>query len=92
MNGRKTNRARIAERARARTSTRPVGPVSTDLRARVLTEVKPSGPGIRKRKASMTGAQRSAHENKRSLWTASPYLRDSVANDPKWSNTVRTVS
>lgn len=80
------NRAAIARRATA--STRPIGKASTDLRARRLTEVKPSGVGIRKRKASMTGAQRSANGG-RSLWTASPYIRDAVMTDAKWSRTVR---
>lgn len=80
------NRAVIAKRAKPRA--RATGSTGTDLRARTLTVVKPSGAGIRKRKASMTGAQRNS-EGRRSEWTASPYIRDAVMTDAKWSRTVR---
>jgi hypothetical protein len=81
------DRTRIAERARP--STKPLGPASTDLRARTLTVVKPSGVGIRKHKAKMTGAQRNS-EGRRSEWSASQTCKDPVAMDAKWSQTVRS--
>jgi hypothetical protein len=54
---------------------------------RTLTEVKPSGVGIRRSKASMTGAQRNS-EGRRSEWSASMTCKDRVATDAKWSQTV----
>ena len=62
---------------------------STNLLARDLTVVKPNGAGVRRSRAKMTGAQRNS-EGRRSEWTASPYLRDAVANDARWSATVRS--
>ena len=94
MNRSQANRARIAERAGARSSTRSAnagrtGNPATDLTARTLTTVKPSGVGIRKHKCKMTRAQRNS-EGRRSEWSASPYIRDAVATDGKWSQTVRS--
>lgn len=82
------DRSIIAARAALRSTDRPVLAPSTDLRARTLTVVKPSGAGIRRRKCKMTGAQRNS-EGRRSEWTASPYIRDAVATDARWSRTVR---
>lgn len=81
------NRAVIARRAKPRP--RATGSTGTDLTARVLTEVKPSGVGIRRSKASMTGAQRNS-EGRRSEWSASMTCKDRVATDAKWSQTVRS--
>ena len=51
--------------------------------------MKPNGAGIRHGKAKMTGAQRNS-EGRRSEWNRSPYLRDAVATDAKWGQTVRS--
>lgn len=83
------DRSIIAARAALRSTDRPVLAPSTDLRARTLTVVKPSGAGIRRRKCKMTGAQRNS-EGRRSEWSLPMNLRDAVATDPKWSQTVRS--
>lgn len=89
MRASQANRAVIARRAAHRPTDRPVLAPSTDLRARVLTVVKPSGVGIRRSKAKMTGAQRNS-EGRRSEWSLSQTCRDVVATDAKWSQTVRS--
>jgi hypothetical protein len=84
----KYNRATLAARTAGKTTgPRATGSTGTDLTARTLTVVKPSGVGIRRSKASMTGAQRNS-EGRRSEWTASMTCRDVVATDAKWSQTV----
>lgn len=88
MNRSQADRSVIATRAATRTARTPGARPSTNPAVRTMTTVKPSGPGIRKRKAKMTGAQRNS-EGRRSEWTASPYIRDAVATDARWSRTVR---
>ena len=82
------NRRVIAARAAHRQGASP-STTGTNLAARTLTVVNGSGPGIRRPKARMTGAQRNS-EGRRSEWSASPYIRDAVATDSKWSQTVRS--
>lgn len=82
------DRSVIAARAGSITPNRGASP-STDLLQRPLTTVKPSGVGIRRSRASMTGAQRNS-EGRRSEWSASMTCKDRVATDAKWSQTVRS--
>jgi hypothetical protein len=77
------NRALIA--ARVKTAPAPVLAPSIDLRARVQTVVHGTGPGIRRTKAKMTGAQRNS-EGRRSEWSMSQNNRD--GRDPRWDGTV----
>lgn len=86
MNRRQADRTVIAARAAHRPGAR-ASTTGTNLAARTLTVVNGSGPGIRRPKARMTGAQRNS-EGRRSEWNESPYLRDAVANDSKWSQTI----
>lgn len=87
MRASQANRARIA--ARAKIQTRPVLLPGTDLRARELTVVKPSGFTARRTRASMTGAQRNS-EGGRSEWAMSQNNRD--GRDPKWDSTVSSLA
>ena len=64
--------ARVSSAASATPSTRPIGPVSTDPRARVQTPV--SGLNARKnRKATRLTATQKNSQGRRSEWTYSPF-------------------
>lgn len=78
MNRAQANRSVIA--ARASIQHRPVLAPSIDLRARVQTDVKPSGAGIRKGK-------RPGRDKGQGLWrTTSAY--DKSGRNPQWDRTV----
>ncbi len=73
-----------ARRSGATSSTRPIGPVSTDLRARVPQVIQLRDGSYRARKSpKMTATQRNS-EGKRSEWSASP----TYWTDPAWGRTV----
>lgn len=79
--------ARASRRVGARRST---GRPATDVAARPITPLTPIGSVRRSSAVKMTGAQRNS-EGRRSEWNATPYLRDAVTTDAKWSRTLREI-
>jgi hypothetical protein len=77
------NRARIAERAGARTSTKRPATVGTNPAMRVETIVHARIPVRRSKATRLTATQRNS-EGRRSEWSASPYY----FTDPAWGRTV----
>lgn len=76
----RTKHSTRAAQQRAAQTSRP----STGLVHRPLTMVTPSGAGIRRTKAKMTGAQKNA-QGRTSEWNRSPYYVDAVTVDVRWS-------
>lgn len=67
-------------------STRAVQTVGTNPALRTSVTVTASGYVRRTRCAGMAGAQKSADGSGRvSLWAASPYYRDPIGLDSRWS-------
>lgn len=92
--------ARAAQNFGATSSTpKNTAPVSRNLLARAATDLSAirTGPVRRTTCAPMTGAMRSGHEridgsHGRSLWTASPFMKDARMFDARQDQTISNRS
>ena len=77
------NLAVVAARAKARgIVSRNVGSVGSDLARRTITEVLPSGAGIRRGSVSYGGAGERGY---RDAWNKTPYFKSAATIDIRWS-------
>ena len=79
-------RNRAARNARGTTPrgevSRNVGSVGTDLTRRTITEVLPSGAGIRRGSVSYGGAGERGYND---AWNRTPYFKNAATIDVRWS-------
>ena len=77
------NLAVVAARAKARgIVSRNVGSVGSDLARRTITEVLPSGAGIRRGSVSYGGAGERGYSD---AWNQTPYFKNAATIDIRWS-------
>lgn len=80
------DRTRLAARAAANgRTTRNRGSIGTDLGARASTVPALRLNTRRTKGTKMTATQRSSHTGRRSEWNRSPYFRNAVTVDARWS-------